>query len=94
MFTSHTTDMNANLSTLEPPVIRCTGDYLDTLLHGPHNSSAMDTELKKINAHVVQEEALMMRLLTSIGITLFVVILVCLFYLPGIAAMGVVAFPR
>nr|WP_294945444.1 hypothetical protein [uncultured Mucilaginibacter sp.] len=86
--------MNANLSPLELPVTGCTGDYLDKLLHGPHNSSAMDTELKKINAHVVQEEALMMRLLTSIGIMLFVVILVCLFYLPGIASTGIGAFQR
>jgi hypothetical protein len=86
--------MNANLSPLEHPVTGCTGDYLDKLLHGPHNSSAMDTELKKINAHVVQEEALMMRLLTSIGIMLFVVILVCLFYIPGMASMGIGAFQR
>ncbi|MEO7215097.1 hypothetical protein [Mucilaginibacter sp.] len=86
--------MNVNLSPQERPATGHTGDYLDMLLHGPHNSSAMDTELKKINAHVVQGDALMSRVITSIGITLFLVMLFCLFCLPGIASTGVLAFPR
>ncbi|RWY48565.1 hypothetical protein [Mucilaginibacter gilvus] len=86
--------MNVNLSPLEQPTTCHTDDYLDMLLHGPHNSSAMDMELKKINAHVVQEEARMSRLITSIGITLFLVMLFCLFCLPGIASTGVLVFPR
>ena len=61
-----------------------TSDYLNTLLNGPHNSSAMNIEVQKINAHVVKEEALMKNVLTLAGATVLLAVVAYLFYMPGI----------
>ena len=60
----------AAIAPLALPDPRALGDQLlDLLLHGPHSSSAIDIELKKIEAHFAQEESIMIRLVASLGLT-------------------------
>jgi uncharacterized membrane protein YwzB len=86
--------MNVNLSPLQEPMACYTGDHLDALLHGPHNTSAMDLELQKINAHFVHEEVVMKRVITMVGVTLFLALMASLFYLQIIPSSGMLGLLR
>lgn len=77
--------MDNTLSKIEAPVTVCTGEYLDKLLNSPHNSSAMDTELQKINAHFVHDENLIVRVIAFMGIACVLLAVACLVFLPGAA---------
>ncbi|OOQ61429.1 hypothetical protein [Mucilaginibacter pedocola] len=55
---------------------------VDTLLHGPYNSARMAEELKKIDAHVVEDDALMKNAITSIAVTLVLAVVAYMFYFP------------
>lgn len=86
--------MENNSSQLSGFNTRFTGDYLDGLLHGPNNSALMGEELEKINAHLVQEEALMKKIFTSVGITFALAAIVYLCWMPAILSGGAALFSK